>query len=339
MVVLAGLTVENAGRRVDPLKLKISIALCTLNGETFLPEQLESIAAQTQPPGELIVCDDGSTDSTLRLVETFASRVRFPVHVTRNAARQGTNRNFQQAISLCQGQIIFLADQDDIWSPDKIEALTGRFDADENLACVFSDALRVDSEGREIPGSLWKHIHFTERLQERVHVGHALDVLAADNYATGATMAFRARWRDAIVPIPGAGIVHDDWIALVLSGLARVECDERRLTRYRQHEGQQVGSGPGAGGVGRWVSAARATGPAAYAARAARLELALERLRNVGASLAVVHSLEERILHLRTRASLPQARMARLSVIAGELPRYFRYSNHVWSIAKDLLGN
>lgn len=319
------------------MTIKISIALCTFEGERFLPLQLGSIAAQTRLPDELVICDDASSDGTANLIEKFATHAPFPVHLRRNPSRLGSNRNFEQAISLCSGDLVFLADQDDVWASSKIEAMTQRFERDEQLACLFTNARRIDGEGRNLPRTLWQQIHFTPRMRQRVHHGHAFRVLAADNYATGATMAFRSRWRDAILPIPVAGIVHDDWIALVLSAVARVDCDERALIDYREHEAQQIGSGEPAGGMKRWVTTARQTGGSDYAARAVRLELALERLRKIDASLPAVRDLQQRVLHLRARASLPASRLARFSVVAGELPRYFRYSNHFWSIAKDLL--
>ena len=58
---------------------KISVALATYNGERFLEEQLDSVAAQTCPPYELVVGDDGSSDRTIDILDRFAKRVSFPV--------------------------------------------------------------------------------------------------------------------------------------------------------------------------------------------------------------------------------------------------------------------
>jgi glycosyltransferase involved in cell wall biosynthesis len=57
--------------------MNLSIALCTYNGAVYLKEQLESIAAQTRPPDELVISDDQSTDDTLRLIEEFCGHRRF----------------------------------------------------------------------------------------------------------------------------------------------------------------------------------------------------------------------------------------------------------------------
>ena len=79
-----------------------------------MPEQLESIAGQSEKPCELVVCDDGSTDDTVTLLEDFARRVSFPVRLFRNEKQLGPVQNFARAVSLCRGEYVALCDQDDI---------------------------------------------------------------------------------------------------------------------------------------------------------------------------------------------------------------------------------
>ena len=88
--------------------------MCTCNGEVYLREQLDSILAQTLPPNELIVCDDASTDGTLAILESFKETCPFTVTIVANKDRVGVGKNFESAIERCSGDIIFLADQDDI---------------------------------------------------------------------------------------------------------------------------------------------------------------------------------------------------------------------------------
>lgn len=101
-------------------KLSISVAMCTYNGSAFLQEQLDSIAAQTRLPDELVICDDGSSDSTVDIVERFAHGVSFRVQLFRNPQNLGSTRNFEQAMRLCTGDLIALSDQDDVWMPEKL---------------------------------------------------------------------------------------------------------------------------------------------------------------------------------------------------------------------------
>jgi hypothetical protein len=310
--------------------MRISIALCTWNGAAFLEEQLASLAAQTRQPDEVIVCDDASTDESAAIVDRFAA---LSPRLSRNPARLGTVRNFEQAIAKCSRDVIFLCDQDDVWRRDKIEVMTRAFEADENLACLFSNARRMTDT------TLWDHIGFRPRERRLVGSGRAFDVLVEHNVVTGATMAFRSRWRDAILPIPEIpGMLHDQWIATVLSAVTKVRCIDAPLIDYREHDTQQVGAGAAAGGLGRWVGAARGTGAGDYARHAMQLVAVLHRLEFIGAPRERIEQLRGRIAHLRTRASLPERRLSRIGTVIRELAsfRYHRYSNHFWSAAKDL---
>lgn len=312
--------------------MKLSVAMCTWNGAAYVEEQLASIAAQTRKPDELVICDDASNDATPRILERFSVTATFPVRIFRNRERIGTTRNFEQAIKRCNGDVIFLSDQDDLWLPEKIASMTGQFVRDIRIGCLFTDA-KLDG------GSLWDHIGFDDSEKGRVHRGKAFDVLMRHNVATGATMAFRAKWRDALLPIP-AEIVHDRWIAIILSAISRVDCLEEPLIEYRRHSKQQIGPGESAAGLDRWIELARETGPAEWKRRASELKLVLQRLESLeNAPRPCVERLRRFIAHMETRASLPPQRWRRLPTIVRELAtlRYFRHSRHFLSAAKDLL--
>jgi hypothetical protein len=308
----------------------ISVALATFNGERFLGEQLRTIATQTRPPDELVACDDASTDHTVTVLERFAESAAFPVRIHRHPVRLGSVKNFESAISACAGDVIALADQDDVWHPEKLAAVESEI---AHADLVFSDGKRIDPAGLPLPETLWSRFRFRESERGLVARGGAFDVLAAHNVVTGATMAFRSRWREAILPVPDHPKMHHDrWIALMVAALGTVRAIERPLIDYREHEGQQLGTGTGAG----WIESARATSPEAYASWAAELRLALERLEKLHAPEAVMGRLRDRIAHLEARGSMPASRLSRIPIVAREMGRYFRYSNHVWSAAKDL---
>ena len=98
----------------------ISVAMTTYNGQAHLEAQLDSIARQTHPPAELVVCDDVSTDGTIALLKAFARRAPFPVHIHPNPSQLGILENFYHAFSLCSRPFIAYCDQDDVWTPDKL---------------------------------------------------------------------------------------------------------------------------------------------------------------------------------------------------------------------------
>lgn len=135
-------------------KNSISVALATLNGERFLPAQLATIAAQTLPPNELIVVDDGSTDKTIELIESFRASAPFEIRIFRNPQRLGYRRNFMRAASLCRGEFIAFCDQDDIWAKDKFATLVNEF-SDPEVQMVYHNADLIDANER-FSGTVFK---------------------------------------------------------------------------------------------------------------------------------------------------------------------------------------
>ncbi len=96
----------------------ISVSLCTYNGEQYIREQLQSIFNQSMPVDEVVIGDDGSSDATLSIINTF--KEKYPIRVLESGQKLGTIRNFLRTIFECTGDIIFLSDQDDIWVPCKV---------------------------------------------------------------------------------------------------------------------------------------------------------------------------------------------------------------------------
>src|ERR1700681_1060394 len=84
-------------------RISLSVAMCTYNGESYLPEQLRSIAAQTRLADALVICDDHSTDRTAAMVTEFAEYVSFPVRLHVNPQTLGSTKNFEKAIRFCSG--------------------------------------------------------------------------------------------------------------------------------------------------------------------------------------------------------------------------------------------
>jgi glycosyltransferase involved in cell wall biosynthesis len=219
----------------------VSVALCTYQGERFLADQLRSIAAQTLPPAELVVCDDGSTDGTAHEVARFAESAPFRVRFHVNASRLGVAGNFSRAISLCQGAVIALADQDDVWSPNKLERLVAALDDHPDAGAAFSDAELVDGSLRPLGRTMFDVTRFTPRRRRRFIAGKGLEVLLARNVVCGATLAFRSSLRDVLLPIPTTGL-HDMWLSTLLCAVTGVAVVDEPLVRYRQHGANQVGA-------------------------------------------------------------------------------------------------
>ena len=215
---------------------KISVALCTYNGGCYLPDQLASIAAQTRPLDELVVCDDHSTDATCEIVTGFAATAPFPVRLHVNEHNLGSSKNFELAITLCEGDVIALADQDDVWFPEKLSRIEACLIENPGAGLVFTDAEVVDGHLRSLGYRLWESVGFDETQRRLVRNGRALDVMLPGWTATGATMAFRSKFKNLVLAIPtDLALIHDGWIALMIASVAEVAFIEEPLIKYRQH--------------------------------------------------------------------------------------------------------
>ena len=224
--------------------MKVSIALCTYNGAEFIKEQIQSILNQTIAPDEIIVCDDGSTDNTLEIIQQID--ILHNCKIFRNNTNLGTIKNFEKAIANCKGEIVFLADQDDLWQLDKIEKLLDFFRNNPSKKVVFTDALLVDQEGKSLEKNLWKEVRFGTKEQNLWNKGQEIDVLIQGNRVTGCTMAFNRAFVQQYLPFPqdlnSMNFIHDTWIAWVGAANHVIGFIDQPLVSYRQHEKQQIGA-------------------------------------------------------------------------------------------------
>lgn len=124
------------------MNAKISVVMCTYNGAEYLPEQLDSILAQTLPPYEIVVQDDGSTDGTLALLQSYAERYPNLLKVYQNEGAKGINSNFFSAMHRATGEFIAISDQDDVWMPEKLEVLSQEIG--DRMMCVGRSLPFVD---------------------------------------------------------------------------------------------------------------------------------------------------------------------------------------------------
>lgn len=234
-----------------------SVAMCTYNGARFIEEQLRSILNQTKLVGEIIVCDDGSTDKTVNIIQKIAEETTIPIRIYINETNLGCVQNFEKAIHLCQGDLIFLSDQDDIWMFNKVELITRWFERHPHMNVVFGDAFLINEESMPImnpqvitsklmnkinskPMRLWEGIGFSELSQKQFKRGLGLELWMSQNRATGATMALKKTFSEQI-KIHHPDFYHDG----ALSFNALLTCTlgffKQPLISYRQHKDQTIG--------------------------------------------------------------------------------------------------
>lgn len=203
--------------------MRISVAMATYNGARFLADQLESLAQQSRLPDELIVCDDGSTDATLSIVQSHASTVTYPVIVHRNSRNIGYNANFQQAIQLCAGDLVLICDQDDVWFADKIARVEDVFASRSNTFWVtINDQEVVDTSLQRTGQTIFG-------LNRAIGNGEA-------EFSAGSCSALGRAFVDLAFPNPVDEIAYDSWIHMVAHALQVRTVIDVPLQLYRRHD-------------------------------------------------------------------------------------------------------
>ncbi len=320
---------------------RISVAMCTYNGEKYLREQLQSIAAQTRLPDEMVVCDDGSSDATSEIIEEFARTAPFPVRFIRNPQNLGSTKNFEKAIGLCAGDLIALCDQDDIWMPEKLACQAEMMERDPELGGVFSDAELIDASSRPIGKRLWANILFTPQEQSRFRSGYEIDVQLKRNVVTGATLVFRARLRPLFMPIPAIW-VHDGWIAWMLLVHSKLTFISEPLIQYRLHGGQQIGVealAQSAFPLRQRLQQGKRVEPAKHLALAAELEVLRQNIlvSDNRANRDTALGLQQKIAFLRDRAAPYSNRPTKALQLLMRAGDYLRFERSWKSFVRDIV--
>lgn len=205
---------------------KVSIALCTYNGANFLREQLDSILNQTYQEFELIIVDDNSFDDTIQIILEYTKKSD-KISLYQNESNIGFIKNFEKAISLCSGEYIFLADQDDIWLSNKIEIFLEEI---KDNVLIYSDAILIDKEGNSKNEMLIS--------PKNLISGSNNKAFLFDNCISGNTMMFKRELINYILPIPDTVSFHDIWIAFVASTYGKITYTKIPLTLYRRYSEQ-----------------------------------------------------------------------------------------------------
>ncbi len=204
-------------------KKLVSIALCTYNGDAYLKQQLDSIVNQSYPEIELIVVDDCSTDNTLNILKEYSARYSF-IKLFINPQNLGYIRNFEKAMSLCNGDFIALSDQDDIWDLNKIEK---QVKAIGNNLLIYHDSEFVDQNGESLS------LYMSDIMN--LYRGDQPEVFLFFNCISGHSVLMKKELRNELLPFPEA-YFHDWWMGYVGTNLGSIDFIEESLVKYRQHQ-------------------------------------------------------------------------------------------------------
>lgn len=319
--------------------LKFSVVLCTYNGAAYLEEQLESLLAQTRRADEILIGDDGSTDASPGLLAAFAARAEacgILTRVVRQPRNLGFVGNFSEMMAQATGDVLFLCDQDDVWSPGKLAAMEARFVEDPGLVMLCSDARLVDEHGEDLGPTLFQALELEPWELSQLREGRAFDVLLRRSMVTGATAGFRRTLVARALPV-GRGWIHDEWLAVVAASIGRVDALEQPLIDYRQHARNQIGMRK-RGLLDKWRDLVRPRREQ-FEAEVVRLS-ALQAYFDRSGAHDCRAKVELKLTHFRNRIALGQrSRWHRLPLVVAEARAgsYRRYGTGMRSLLRDLL--
>ena len=160
-------------------KSLVSVILPVYNGEQFVGRAIKSVLNQTYKKVELIVVDDGSTDKSINVVQSYTdSRLKL---FTKSNGGPASARNF--GIKRSSGEFIALIDQDDLWYPKKLEEQVKLLNQDNKLGMMYCDALSIYEDGSG-PARKWSELHIPQ-------AGKVFIELYKDNFILTSSAIFR----------------------------------------------------------------------------------------------------------------------------------------------------
>ena len=209
----------------------ISVCIATYNGESFIKKQLFSILNQLSENDEIIISDDGSTDKTLEIIHSMDDdRIKVLHHKKKRIDHRSmshiyTSANFENAIKNAKGDYIFLADQDDVWYPEKVEKMIKSLSKKENILVVSNFSV-IDAHNNIIAPVFFNKKPIKKNLFN--------NLLKAPFF--GCCMGFRRELLKYVLPFPKNLILHDNWIGILALYYGNVEYINEPLILYRRHQ-------------------------------------------------------------------------------------------------------
>jgi glycosyltransferase involved in cell wall biosynthesis len=203
--------------------------MATFNGARFVERQIATILEQLDTDDELVVSDDGSTDDTVELVRAFADpRIRI---LDGNSFRSPL-RNFEHAVRHAIGETIVLADQDDVWLPNKLPLVRELFAGEQARPyLVVLDARIIDEH---------EHVVYPS-VQAKLDAGPGLLRNLWANRYLGCCMAFSRDLLDLALPFPGAVDMHDIWLGQLCERVGKTAFVPVTTMLYRRHDDTATG--------------------------------------------------------------------------------------------------
>lgn len=215
-----------------------SVALCTYNGEKYIRPQLDSILQQSAAVQEIVVCDDQSSDQTFEILKEYQSKYPQIFRIYQNEQNLGYVRNFEKAIMLCSGDLIFLSDQDDLWFENKVETVEKAFISQKNIQVLCHNITLWDDDLQE--KDYWETRNFSVD-QSNAEVLERL--LIRGNIFPGMSMVISESAKQQFFPLKKMNdiIIHDFELMIQACKNKTFFALNSILGHYRLHDDQNIG--------------------------------------------------------------------------------------------------
>ncbi len=200
--------------------MRVSCVIATCGRPKYLIDQLKSILRQSRLPDEIIICEDMPSTKNKKFLDTLDFG-NIELKYLENSNKLGMVQNFNKALSECNGDLVFLCDDDDIWLENKIEYLSNIMQANEDLIICYHNV-----EFFNIKDGLLGFSKFENYKSLGVPVSE---------FVMGSASCFRGDILKSILPIPDFEIGHDDWVAFVAKCYGNFEHFDVILQHYRRH--------------------------------------------------------------------------------------------------------
>lgn len=223
------------------MRQPVTILVATFNNARFLEELLDSLVRQTYRELDIIVRDDGSSDTTRDIINRYCDIDRRIKTIDVKRETQGSKNNFFTLLLSTDGEYTMFCDADDVWHTDKVEkTLALMKNTEKSLGndipiLVHTDLAVTDESLNIISNSLFKY----EKLSPK---RCSFKNLLVQNNVTGCSVMINRPLKQMVRQIPKDAVMHDWWLALTAAAFGRIEVLYEPTLMYRQHQHNQIGA-------------------------------------------------------------------------------------------------
>ncbi|MBO7329334.1 MAG: glycosyltransferase [Lentisphaeria bacterium] len=313
--------------------MTISVAIAAYRGEKFIGEELNSFAAQTIVPDEVVICDDSPDDLTENEVRKFEKLLN--IRYFRNDSQLGVSANFNKVLSLCSGDVVFLADQDDLWYPDKTAKFLQYFE--KGAKAVFCDSDITDGFGEKSGLTHFESRGYAGLRSEKSGLWCGQFEASCRRFpAAGHDMALKKELLEKLLPVPDLANCHDNFLGLAAAALDEWVIIPESLGTFRRHGNNTSGAGQKNSLLNAWKAARESAANNSFSWNAKLFQEVLRRLPDLPEERVKI--LSDRVQHSLNRAEMSKKGLRKYSLILNEIRNgnYFRFGRGWKNVVQDL---